>query len=234
MDIEVTGPRVILDFGGNMFITETVISAWVVMLLIFIICKTLTSNMEKIPTKKSQQLAEKFVTTIDGLVSSTMGERNMAYAPYIMSLLWFSAFGSLISLFGLRSVTADINTTLAWSLITFVLIWRAGFKSKGVGGRFKELLEPTPLMAPMNVVGELAIPVSMSFRHFGNIFAGAVVSILIYGALEVASAALGLASIPILQIGVPAILSLYFDLFSGCIQAFVFSMLTMVYVSNQN
>lgn len=234
MDIEVTGPRVIVDFGGNIFLSETIFSAWIVMLIIFIACKMLTSSMEKVPTKKSQQLAESLVTMIDNLVNSTMGERNMAYAPYIMSLLWFSAFGSLISLLGFRSVTADINTTLAWALITFALIWRAGFQAKGVGGRFKELLEPTPLMAPMNIVGELAIPVSMSFRHFGNIFAGAVVSILIYGALEVASTALGLASIPILQVGIPAILSLYFDLFSGCIQAFVFSMLTMVYISNQN
>ena len=86
-------------------------------------------------------------------------------------------------------------------------------------------------MLPLNILSEIATPVSMSFRHFGNIAGGMVITTLLMGALSALSTALHL-PIPLLQIGIPGVLSLYFDLFSGCIQAFIFSMLTMAYVGS--
>ncbi len=170
---------------------------------------------------------------IDKLVVSTMGERNKGFAPYILTLMIFSSFGSLISLVGLRSVTADINVTLGWALMTFFLMYACGIKAHGLK-HFKGLIDPTPVMLPLNLIGQLATPVSMSVRHFGNITAGMIITTLLYGALASLSAAIFNIGIPFLQAGIPAFFSVYFDVFSGIIQAFIFSMLTMVNVAMTN
>lgn len=232
MEIEINGPKVLFSIGPVDF-NETIVNAWIVMAVIFILCLILTRKLEKVPRKKTQQIAEKIVVFVDNLVSETMGKQHMAYAPYILTLLLFSVFGSLISLVGMRPVTADLNTTLGWALMTFVMIYHAGFKAHGFLGKMKSFVQPIPFMLPMNIISEAATPISMSFRHFGNIFAGVIISALVYGALGAASTGIFGASFPpILQIGVPAVLSVYFDLFSGVMQAYVFSMLTMVYISN--
>lgn len=236
MDISIQGPRVIftIPIFGGIQVNETTVNMWMIIGFVFLLCLFLTHKLEKIPRKKRQQLAEKAVTMVDKLVLETMGKHNMAFAPYIMTLLIASAFGSLIGLLGFRSVTSDINTTAGWALMTFFLIYYSGIKAHGLK-HFKGLIEPYPFMLPLNLISEIATPISMSFRHFGNIFAGSVISILIYGALAAASyAILPHLHVPFLQVGIPAVLSIYFDLFSGCIQAFVFSMLTMAYVSNAN
>lgn len=230
-NIEVNGPKVIFSIGG-IDINETTVNGWIVIALVFILCLVLTHKLEKIPRKKTQQIAEKLIVFVDNLVETTMGKQFAHYAPYILTLLIFSAFGSLISLVGMRSVTADINTTLGWALITFVLIYFEGFRAHGFRGKMKGFIEPTPVMLPLNIISEAATPVSMSFRHFGNIFAGSVISLLVYAGLAGLTTLLFKTNIPFLQIGIPAVLSVYFDLFSGCIQAYVFSMLTMVYISN--
>ena len=148
-----------------------------------------------------------------------------------MTLMLSSVLGTLVSLIGLRSVTADLNTTLGWALMTFVLIIYTNLRYKGVGGYLKGFLEPIPVMLPLNILSEIATPISMSFRHFGNIAGGMVITTLLLGALGALSSAIHL-PIPLLQIGIPGVLSLYFDLFSACIQAFIFSMLTMAYVGS--
>lgn len=236
MDIEIHGPRVIFTIPilGGIDVNETTVNAWLIIGFVFILCLILTRKLEKIPRKRTQQIAEKIVTMVDNIVLESMGQRNMKYAPYILTLLVFSAFGSLISLLGMRSITADINTTAGWALMTFFMIYYAGIKKNGLR-HFHGLIEPLPFMLPLNLISEVATPISMTFRHFGNIFAGSVISILVYGALAAASyAILPALHVPFLQVGIPAVLSIYFDLFSGAIQAYVFSMLTMAYVSNAN
>ena len=186
----------------------------------------------KIP-KGKQAFAEKAVLMIDSLVDSTMGEGCRAFSPYIMTLMMSSLFGSLASLFWMRSTTADLNTTLGWAIITFILITYNKIKFGGIGGYLKGFLEPIFVMAPLNVLSEIATPVSMSFRHFGNMAGGLVITTLIMGALKVLSnAVLGFLPVPLLQIGLPGVLSLYFDCFTACMQAFIFSMLTMAYVGD--
>lgn len=230
MEINVQGPKVIFSVFG-IDVNETTVNAWIIIAVVFVLCLILTRKLEKVPRTRSQQIAEKLVIFVDNLVESTMGKQFIRYAPYILTLLVFSVFGSLISMIGMRSVTADINTTLGWALMTFVLIYAEGFKAHGVWGKLKGLAEPIPFMLPLNIISEAATPVSMSFRHFGNIFAGSIITVLIYGGLAAASSMFN-SSVPFLQIGIPAVLSVYFDLFSGVIQAYVFAMLTMVYVSN--
>ena len=239
--IEVTGPRILLTFSFfglfDVTITETVLSSFLVMLTLVILSICLGRNLKKRPGRR-QVLVEKVVQMLYNMVRDTMGEHNIRFAPYIGALFCSSLLGTLISMLGFfRSATADISTTITWALVTSVLVWFYNIKNNGFFGWLKGFTEPIVVMTPMNIVSEIAQPVSMAFRHFGNVAGGSVLTMLIYNALAAASALiLGwipnafISSIPILQVGIPAVLSLYFDLFSGFIQALVFSMLTMVYV----
>ena len=239
--IEVTGPKILFTFSFfglfDVTITETVLSSFLVMLTLVILSICLGRNLKKRPSRR-QVLVEKVVQMLYNMVRDTMGEHNLRFAPYIGALFCSSLLGTLISMLGFfRSATADISTTITWALMTSVLVWFYNIKNNGFFGWLKGFTEPIVVMTPMNIVSEIAQPVSMAFRHFGNVAGGSVLTMLIYNALAAASALiLGwipnafISSIPILQVGIPAVLSLYFDLFSGFIQALVFSMLTMVYV----
>lgn len=239
--IEVTGPKILFTFSFfglfDVTITETVLSSFLVMLTLVILSICLGRNLKKRPGSR-QVLVEKVVQMLYNMVRDTMGEHNLRFAPYIGALFCSSLLGTLISMLGFfRSATADISTTITWALVTSVLVWFYNIKNNGFFGWLKGFTEPIVVMTPMNIVSEIAQPVSMAFRHFGNVAGGSVLTMLIYNALAAASALiLGwipnafISSIPILQVGIPAVLSLYFDLFSGFIQALVFSMLTMVYV----
>lgn len=233
MDVSINGPRIYFTIPilGGIDITETIINSFIVIILVAVICKILTHKMEKVPRKTTQKIAEIIVKTIDNLVVSTMGKNNIGFTPYILTLFCASIFGSLISLVGLRSVTADINTTLTWALMTFFLIHGFGVRKKGIS-YFKGFIQPYALLLPLNLISEIATPISLTFRHFGNIVSGMIISTLVYAGLASASAAIFNIGIPFLQAGIPAVLSLYFDLFAGAMQAFIFCMLTMVFVSN--
>ena len=174
-----------------------------------------------------------------GMVAETMGEHNLYWTPFIGTIFLSSILGSLIGMTGfLRSMTADLSCTLVWAVLVSVLIWYNNIKNNGFIGWLKGFTEPIVVMTPMNIIGEIAQPVSMAFRHFGNIMGGGVLTSLLYSALAAASSLIFgwlpglLGEIPFLQVGIPAVLSLYFDIFSGFVQALVFSLLTMVYVGN--
>ena len=123
------------------------------------------------------------------------------------------------------------------------MITHQKLKTNGLGGYLKGFTEPIFVMTPFNILGEISTPVSMACRHFGNIFSGIVINGLIYGALAVLSTAvLGLipgtvghllSQIPIFDVGIPAITGFYFDWFTSCMQAFIFSMLTIMYIAQE-
>lgn len=237
------GPRILVEFslfGMDVRITQTVLSSFLVMITLILLSRWLGKGLQKRPTRR-QVVVEKAYTMLDGLVRDTMGEHNAKFTPYIGALFLSSVGGTLISLFGgvFRSATADLSTTLTWALVTSGMVWYQNIKHNGFLGWLKGFTEPVAVMTPMNIISEIAQPISMSFRHFGNIAGGGVLTSLIYAALAaLSSLVLGwipneiISSIPIFQVGIPAFLSIYFDLFSGCIQALVFCMLTMVYVGS--
>lgn len=240
MDISVNGPRKLLEFslfGLDIVVTDTVVSSFTVMLLLVIASWYLGRNLQKRPGRR-QVLAEKLVTMLYDIVEETMGRHNLRFAPYIGALFCSSILGSLIGMTGIfRSATADLSTTLVWAIITSVLVWYNNIKNNGFFGWLKGFTEPIVVMTPMNIVSEIAQPVALAFRHFGNVAGGGVLTSIIYAAFAALSSAVFgwipnelIANIPFLQVGIPAVLSLYFDLFSGFIQALVFCMLTMVYV----
>lgn len=224
------GPEIKFMLGG-IPISETVVNSWIIMAILMTFAYVATRKLEKTP-KGLQNFTEFLVDSIYGLVKSTMGENKMGFAPYIGTLFMFYLFCNLIGLFGFRSPTTDLNTTVSFALITFSLIHINAIRSKGLGNFLKGFLDPMPLMLPLNIIGELALPVSLSFRPFGNITGGTVIMGLLYSVLMYASTQVLNLPIPILGVGIPAVLHIYFDLLSGTIQAFIFTMLTMVFVSN--
>lgn len=285
--MSVNGPKIYFElpiFGG-IPITETTVSLFVVTIILCVAGYLLGRNLTKRPGKL-QVLVEKGVTMLRKLVVETMGQHNERWVPFIGTIFLSSLTGSLIGMTGfLKSTTANVSVTLVWGITVSVLIWYHNIRNNGFWGWLKGFTEPIVVMTPMNIVSEIAQPISMAFRHFGNVVGGSVISSMLYTALAGLSALLislvsgsGLAvciitlslgvallvlrprrkklplkllgivltalgslsllehfevigGIPFLQIGIPAVLSLYFDLFSGFIQAFVFCLLTMVYIS---
>jgi len=287
MDLNVTGAFVYftIPIFGGIPITQTTVSFLVVTILLCWASIYLGKRLKKRPDGK-QVLVEKGVMMLHNMVVETMGEHNAHWMPFIGTIFLSSICGSFIGLTGFfRSATADISCVAVWALMVTAIIWYNNIKNLGFLGWLKGFTEPIVVMTPMNIISEIAQPLSMAFRHFGNVAGGGVITTLIYAALSTASAAvlnliaksgwvmgtalvvagvilfllfkksgkkvalvfgiicgvigllgllqgLGILSgVPILALGVPAVLSCYFDLFSGFIQAYVFSLLTMVYIS---
>ena len=275
-----------LPIFGGINITQTAVSSFLVTLFLCIACVVLGKDLKKRPDGR-QVMVEKGVMMIRSMVVESMGEHNAHWTPFIATIFLCSICGSYIGLTGfLRSATADLSCTLVWALMVSVIIWYNNIKNNGFVGWLKGFTEPIVVMTPMNIVSEIAQPVSMAFRHFGNVAGGGVITTLIYTSLSMASAAvlnlitasgwivsvillalgaglfvwwkksrkavglifgiisavLGLfgllqatgvlSGVPILTWGIPAVLSCYFDIFSGFVQAYVFTLLTMVYIAS--
>ena len=240
MDFNVNGPKIYytIPILGGINITQTTVTLLAVTVLLITVSYFLTRKLTKRPGRV-QVLVEKGVSMIYGLVEDTMGKHNIKFAPYIGTIFLSSIFGTLLGMTQIfRSATADLSVTAAWALVTSVMVWYNNIKNFGFRAWLKGFTEPIVVMTPMNIVSEIAQPVAMAFRHFGNVAGGSVLTGLIYMALagltnfvfgwlpDVVLAYLP----PLFQIGIPAFLSIYFDLFSGFVQALVFSLLTMVYV----
>ena len=265
---------------GGIPITQTAVGSFLVMVLVCTAGYFLGRNLKTRPGRL-QVVTEKLVGMLYNLVEETMGKHNSHWTPYIGALFLSSACGSLIGMTGiLRSTTADLATTIVWALMTSVLVWYWTIRTNGLKSFLKGYLNP------LNIVSDIAQPVSIAFCHFGNIMGGGVLMSLLYSALAGASSLvlnliasshiavavviiafgavvlvlairkkklirkiLGVAliliglsslfiafgvfeSVPILMLGIPGLLSLYFDIFSAFVQALVFSLLTMVYVGS--
>ena len=241
MNVNVTGPYIYftIPIFGGINVTQTMLSLLLVTLLLGIASYLLGKNLTKRPGKM-QVMTEKGVMMLYNIVKDTMGEHNVGWTPYIGTIFLSSICGSFIGLTGFfRSSPADLSVPLTWGVMTSVIIWYQSIKRNGFLGWLKGFTEPVVVMTPMNIISEIAQPVSMAFRHFGNVAGGGVLTTLIYAALALASKAIFgwlpayLVSFvpPFLQVGIPAFLSLYFDFFSAFVQAFVFCLLTMVYVA---
>lgn len=223
----VEGPLKSAEFnigGFTVELSETVVVQWIVMLILGVLFFILGRNLKVRPESRRQVIAEYIVATFSGMVNDSMGASYKKYTPYISALFCFSLCSSLMGLLGLKSPTSDLSVVGAWALITFVLVQRNKFKTGGVKGFFKAFIDPMPFMLPFNIIGEIANPVSQALRHFANILSGVVIGGLIYFAL-------GQFAAGVFTIGLPAILSLYFDLFSSVVQAYIFATLTMSYVA---
>lgn len=243
MNVDINGAPIyfVIPVLGGIQISATLIVTWGVMIVLTALCIWLTHDLKVSNISKRQAAAEKIVLLAENFVRSNMGEQWLKYVPLVSTIMAMSAFCSLSALLGLWAPTGDLCTPLAWSLVVFVIITYYKIKTNKLSGYLKSFCEPVFVMAPFNLLGELFKPVSMAFRHFGNIVSGTVISALIYAGLSVANSALfslipgvvgdWLGAIPFLTVGIPAVISLYFDWFTSLMQAFIFCMLTMVFIS---
>lgn len=211
-------------FGQTVWITTSHVCAFIVMmlLLIFAACAhhvIVNADPEAQPGT-FQNIVELIVEMLDNMIIGVMGKNATKFLNYIGTLFIFILISNFSGLLGLRPPTADYGVTFPLGVITFCLIFFNKIKHQGVGGFLKGLCDPWPIWAPINVIGDIAVPISLSLRLFANILSGTVMMALVYGLLTK------------IAWGWPGALHLYFDLFSGAIQTYVFCMLTMTYVSD--
>ena len=209
-------------FGHQVWITTTHICLLIVVLVLagFSIAAGMVMKKATAVPGFFQNIVELIVELLDKMTVSVMGKNAAKFANYIGSIFIFILICNFSGLFGLRPPTADYGVTLPLGLITFTLIHFNKFKHKKIKGVLSELCDPWPIWAPINLIGYVAVPISLSLRLFANVLSGVVMMALVYGLLSV------------IAIGWPAALHVYFDLFSGAIQTYVFCMLTMTYVSD--
>jgi F-type H+-transporting ATPase subunit a len=248
MEVDISGARIFFETPinvpilGQLKISETMVVSWIVLLLITGLCIWLTHDLKVENISKRQAVAELIVEQANKFVVGNMGEKFRYMIPFVAALFATSVVSNLISLIGLRSPTSDLSVEAAWAVVVFIMITAQKIKTSGVGGYLKGFTQPIPVLTPFNILSEIATPISMACRHFGNILSGVVINALLYAALALASSKLFgllpgilgdiLSKIPFLDVGIPAILSVYFDWFSGIMQAFIFCMLTVMYIAN--
>ncbi len=209
-------------FGHKVWITTTHVSLLIVMLVLIgfaIAANRVMKHASEVPGT-FQNIVELIVEKLDGLIHGVMGRKAGKFANYIGTIFIFILISNISGLFGLRPPTADYGVTLPLGLLTFILIHFNKFKYQKVSGVLKGLCEPWPIWAPINVIGDVAVPISLSLRLFANVLSGTVMMALVYGLLKWVAVIW------------PAALHVYFDLFSGAIQTYVFCMLTMTYISD--
>lgn len=202
-------------FGYNIGISESIVIQWVIILLLAVLAWFFTRNLKKEPDKK-QTVVEMFVKAINGVVKENMGEKYLGFVPFVGTLVLFLLCMNLTGLFGFEPPTKEYSITLGMALITFVIIQAYAIKKLGILHYFIGYTKPSPILLPINIMERIMLPVSLSFRLFGNILAGAVIIEMIYKGMGH------------FAIAVPVPFHAYFDLFDGSIQMVIFVMLSMV------
>jgi len=204
-------------FGG-IPVTDAVVVSWIVMaiLIVFalIVRYVLLPRFEEVP-RGFQNVLELFVEWVYRFCEDAMHEKGKELAPYIGTLALYLGLANTIELIGFRPPTTNLGTTFAFAVITFILSHYYGIKQKGIGGKLKDLAKPIAVMAPINLITDLAKPISMASRLYGNILGGLVVMELIY---------------KVVPIFIPSLLAIYFNLFDGLMQTYIFITLTLTFI----
>lgn len=210
-------------FGHTFYLTSTHISLIIVtvLIMIFTVCASRKMKHPDEVPGTFQNIVELIVEMLDNMVRGIMGENARRFVNYLSTVFIFILISNISGLLGLRAPTADYGVTLPLGLITFALIHYNGIKKNKIK-HVTSLFQPYVLLFPINLIGELAVPLSLSLRLFGNVLSGTVMMGLLYGLTPI-----------FVQIGIPAAAHVYFDIFSGAIQTYVFCMLTMVYVNDK-
>lgn len=206
----------------EIWITTSHICLLIVLLVltVFALCANRAMKKASDVPGNFQNVVELAVEMLDNMIKGTMGKNATGFRNYIGTIFIFILFSNISGLLGLRPPTADYGVTFPLGILTFTLVTFNKFKHQKVSGVIKGLCEPWPFWAPINMIGDLAVPISLSLRLFANVLSGTIMMALIYGLLNW------------IALFWPAVLHVYFDMFSGAIQTYVFCMLTMTYISD--
>lgn len=200
---------------GGMGVSESVVITWVIMAFVLLLALFLTRKLKVHDISRRQLVAETIVTSLDKFVTGMTGQEGKPYVPYLASVLVFIGISNLISLFGMKPPTKDLNVTAALAIMSIILIEYAGIHKKGMKKWLKSFAEPIAIVAPINVLELFIKPLSLCMRLFGNVLGAFVIMELIK---------------IILPVGLPIPFSFYFDIFDGLIQAYVFVFLTSLFI----
>ncbi len=220
MNLEVNNLWVINVFGVEIWITETIVNTWIIMAVLItlaVIIRVKLRNFKVVPTG-FQNFVEAAVEAFDNFTKDTVGDRFSYIAPWFFMVFVFLLTSCLFSMFGLRAPTADWATTFAFSLGTFFIMIFMGLKHRK-GKYLKSFIEPNVILLPINLIGEVAKPISLSFRLFGNMLSGTILLTLYYALTPL-----------FLQIGIPAVLHAIFDVAFGALQTYIFVIISFMYV----
>ena len=220
MDIAIKNYAVINIGGVDVWITESIVNAWIIMLLLIIftvVVRLMIKRFTDLP-KGFQNIVELMVETFDGFVRSTAGDKLHDLGNWYFMLFAFILLSNIAGIFGLTPPSADWAMTFACALSTFGLIQIVAFKYQKIG-YLKSFIEPFVLFLPLNIIGEISRPIALSFRLFGNILAGSIMLSLIYNIAPL-----------ILKLLLPAAMHIYFDLVSGILQTYIFVVLSLSFV----
>ncbi len=224
------GAKIITQIGG-VNITQTMMNTWIIIIVLTIVALILRSKINKftdVPTTKLQNIVELIIETMENFTIQNMGEKYKYFGNWFFGVFCFILTSNYIGLLSFRSPTADLATTLALSLSTFTLIHFMGIKVNG-GAYFKGYIEPMPVLLPLNIIGEIATPISLSLRLFGNILGGTIIMGLINSALSQ-----GPILLQVVGFGaITPVLHAYFDVFAGFLQTFIFVILSMTFIKDK-
>lgn len=201
-------------FGG-IPVPESCVITWVIMAVLVILCKIFVRNLKTVPTG-AQLLIEMLITWLNNFFVDIMGQKGKKYLPFLETLIIYIGVSNVIGLFGLRPPTKDLNVTAGLAIMSIIYIQYCGIKEKGVKRWLRSFKEPMPLLLPINIMELIIKPLSLCMRLFGNVLGAFVIMELVKLCIPV---------------GVPLILSLYFDVFDGLIQAYVFVFLTSLFMT---
>lgn len=210
-------------FGHELWLTTTTVGMTIITIVLVILAIAANRTMKRATEVPGtfQNILELGIELLENMTGGILGKEGRRFANYIGTIFLFILFCNLSGLFGLRTVTADFGVTFLLGLVTFGIVQYQGIKNHGIG-HFTGLFQPIPILFPINLIGEFANPISISLRLFANMLSGVIIMGLWYGMLPIW-----------VEIGIPAALHVYCDVFSGCIQTYVFCMLTMVYVNDK-
>ena len=202
----------------NVGIDESTVVSWIIMAVITVIAIILTRNLKvQGEISKRQRLLEAAYEKIVTFFQNVVGEKGEEYVPWLMSVAIYVGAMNMVGIFGFKPPTKSIQVTAALAITSIVLVQFAGIRKKGLGKHLKSFAEPVWIVAPINALEIVIKPLSLCMRLFGNVLGAFIIMEL-------------LKSVIFLKFGVPAVFSLYFDLFDGFLQAYIFTFLTAIYI----
>lgn len=226
-------------FGHEIQVSESIIVMWIIMAFLITVAYVFTRNLKTVPSGK-QNIAESFVEFMNNFGETNMGHHYKLFTPYLGTVLLFLLIANTISIFNIipnpeqlyaitgleffeklpaihmRPPTKDVNITSSLAIITILYVLFAGIRVKKFSGWIKSFADPVPIMVPFKILDYFIRPMSLCFRLFGNILGAYIIMELAYAAFAFAF---------------PAALSIYFDLFDGGLQAYIFVFLTSMYLA---
>ncbi|MBR1862408.1 MAG: F0F1 ATP synthase subunit A [Lachnospiraceae bacterium] len=202
---------------GNLEIpfSESTVATWIIIGIVLVVCLILGTNLRVRGISKRQAAAEFIVTKLESLVGDMVGEEGKAFVPYLLAVFIFLLFSNTFGIFGFKPPTKDLNVTAALAILSIIIVQIANIRANNPWGWIKSFAKPIAVVTPINILELVIKPLSLCMRLFGNVLGAFIIMELIKSVVPVA---------------LPAVFSLYFDLFDGILQAYVFVFLTSLYI----